>query len=127
MRLWTPNGNKWQTEIDVMIAELRYTNQQLEESIAGIKMTLSLLDREISDLEHALSFLKNSDAAVSVFEFHRMKKDLFSSKKAKIREEKRIPDLKQKMADNDREIKRLDEQRIAVRTQVIPIKDRRGE
>lgn len=127
MRLWTPNGNKWQTEIDVMIAELRYNNQQLEETIAGIKMTLSLLDREISDLEHAIFFLKNSDTAVSVFEFHRMKKDLLSSKKAKIREQQRIPDLKQKMSDNDREIKRLDEQRIAVRTQVIPIKDRRGE
>lgn len=125
MQLWTPNGNKWQTEIDILIADLRFQNQQLEEMIGSAKMNLALLTREISGLEHCLSFLKKSDVAVSAVEFHKMKRDLATIKGAKEEQNKKLPILQLTMSENDDEIKRLDSERIALRTQIIPIKDRR--
>ncbi len=88
-------------------------------------MNLALLIREIADLEHCVAFLRNSDVAVSFIEFHRMKKDIAIANRAKIEQTKRIPVLQNTMAKNDKEIKRLDLERIALRTQIIPIKDRR--
>lgn len=127
MQLWIPNGNKWQTEIDLQIAELRYSNQQLEEKIAEIKLQIALLDRVIEDFEHAIFFLKNSNVTVALFEFHRMKKDLEGSRKLRNKEGLSIPSLLKQMSRNDEIIKRLVEERIAVRTRIIPIKDRHGE
>lgn len=125
MQLWTPNGNKWQTEIDILIADLRFQNQQLEEMIGSARMNLALLTREICDLEHCLYFLKKSTVAVSVIEFHKMKRDLATVKRAKEEQCKKLPILQLTMSENDEEIKRLDMERIALRTQIIPIKDRR--
>lgn len=125
MHLWTPDGNKWQTEIDILIADLRFRNQQLEEKLANARMNLALLLREIADLQHGLIFLRKSDAAVSVLEFHKMKRRITAVTQSRNEQSKRIPALQQSMAENDKEIKRLDLERIALRTQVIPIKDRR--
>ncbi len=125
MHLWTPDGNKWQTEIDILIADLRYRNQQIEEKLANARMNLALLLREISDLQHGLIFLRKSDAAVSVLEFHKMKKSIARVCRSRDEQQNRIPALLQNMAENDKEIKRLDLERIALRTQVIPLKDRR--
>lgn len=125
VELWTPDGNKWQTEIDIKLAELRFHNQQLEELLADSRMNLARMDRSIGELEHHLAFLKTKGIAASMMEFHKIKREITNIQRHKAAQDAQIPGFTQRMSDNDSLIKELMVERINVRTQIIPIKDRR--
>lgn len=121
--MWTPTGNKIQTEIDISIAKLENIMSRVFLDISCARKDLALTEDFIYELYNCLEHLKSKGIIVSVSEFYLIRKQYDSSKKVKDTIKNNLEILNDKIDKLETEISALKDIRKRAETKILRFTD----
>lgn len=119
IQIWKPNGNQFQTQVDIQIERLRFHLRALNDSLGNLYDGLALLEQEIIEVSSQIDFLRKSAKIISIKEYSKMKMLLAGLNLDKIAYLSQIKETKQGIEQTDVNIEKLYVKRKSLETKVL--------
>lgn len=119
VQIWKPNGNQFQTQVDMQIERLRFHLRALNDSLSSLYDGLALLEQEIIEVSGQIAFLRKSAKIVSIKEYSKMKRLLDGLNLDKAAYLSHIKETKQGIDQTDQSIEKLFVKRKSLETKIL--------
>ena len=119
VQIWKPNGNQFQTQLDIQIERLRFHLRALNDSLSNLYDGLALLEQEIIEVSNQVAFLKKSAKIISIKEYGKMKMLLAGLNLDRAAYLSHIKETKQGIEQTDKSIEKLYVKRKSFETKIL--------
>lgn len=124
VQIWKPNGNQFQTQIDIQIERLRFHLRALNDSLNTLYDGLASLEQEIIQISNQITFLRKNAKIVSIKEYGKMKMLLAGLSIDKIAYLSHIKETKQGIDQTDQNIEKLYIKRKLLDTKILEFRQK---
>lgn len=119
MKIWLPNGNKYQIKIEIDIAEKQYQVSRLENDRQSSLIKKQSYARKVSQLQESFINMKKPNIIISLNEYQEMKADYWFYLDRISDTEMFIDILDQTILKLNQDVQRLEIERERAKTIVI--------
>lgn len=119
MKIWMPEGNKYQIKIEIDIAEKQHQINRIENERQSSLIKIQSYERRVRSLQNSFINMKKPSVIISLNEYQDMKADYWFYKEKIADMQMYIDMLDQSILDLNRDVQNLEIERRKAKTTVI--------